>query len=104
MEDSPGAPVFIMSSTELHHFRYKKHLPVKNKIGGRRFFQKETWFLSMKFETFKLYLVKLKVLGISNYDVDNNHKCQTASDWVMDFYLSQEIMQVTIISHEIIID
>lgn len=34
----------------------------------------------MKFETFKLYLVKLKVLGISNYDVDNNHKCQTASD------------------------
>lgn len=51
-------------------------------------FIKGTWFLSMEIETFKFHLVM--GFGVNNYDFDNYHKCQTASDWVTDFYLSHE--------------
>ena len=52
-------------------------------------FIKETWFLSMELETFKLHLVKLWTLGsvIMMLIIIINVKQQ-----VTDFYLSHEII------------
>lgn len=52
-------------------------------------FIKETWFLSMELETFKLHLVKLWALGsvIMMLIIIINVKQQ-----VTDFYLSHEII------------
>lgn len=52
-------------------------------------FIKETWFLSMELETFKLHLVKLRALGsvIMMLIIIINVKQQ-----VTDFYLSHEII------------
>lgn len=41
----------------------------------------------MEIETFKLHLVKFMGFGVCNCEFDNNHKCQIASDCVIDFLI-----------------
>lgn len=58
-------------------------------------FLKETWFLSMEIETFKFHLVKLQALGsiIMIWIIIVN---VAASDWVVDFSLSHEMIIDTV--------